>query len=107
MGEIDRRLASGGETEKREIGAARKTSGGAAQLGVLGGGEASSWRPMYRSWKAVERGALVAGRRASRRPLMAPGVVERRRERRGGSGTTGQVGQGRSEHLGRAERVGA
>jgi len=56
VGEIDRRLAVGGETEKREIGAARKTSGGAAQLGVLGGGEASSWRPIYRCWKAVERG---------------------------------------------------
>jgi len=62
VGEIDRRLAVGGETEKREIGAARKTSGGAAQLGVLGGGEASSWRPIYRRWKAVERGgAPVAG----------------------------------------------
>ena len=48
--------AVGGETEKREIGAARKTSGGAAQLGVLDGGEASSWRPIYRRWKAVERG---------------------------------------------------
>ena len=74
---------------------------------LAGGGEANSWRPIYRRWKAVERGALVAGRRASRRPLMAPGVVERRRERRGGSGTTGRVGQGRSEHLGRVERVGA
>ena len=96
----------GGETEKQEIGAARKTSGGAAQLGMLGGGEASSWRPIYRRWKAVEKRVLVAGRRASRRPLMAPGVVERRHERRGGSGTTGRVGQGRSEHLGRVERVG-
>ena len=107
VGEIDRRLAVGGEIEKREIGAARKTSGGAAQLGVLGGGEASSWRPIYRRWKAVERGALMAGRRASRRPLMATGVVERRREQRGGSGTTGRVGQGRSKHLGRVERMGA
>ena len=54
--EIDGEVCSWGKTEVREIGAARKTSGGAAQLGVLGGGEASSWRPIYRRWKAVERG---------------------------------------------------
>jgi len=64
VGEIDRRLGVGGETEKREIGAARKTSGGVAQLNVLGGGEASSWRPIYRRWKAVERGG-AGGRPAS------------------------------------------
>jgi len=64
VGEIDRRLAFGGGTEKQEIGAARKTSGGTAQLGVLGGGEASSWRPIYRRWKAVERGG-AGGRPAS------------------------------------------
>ena len=58
------RLVVGGETEKWEIGAARKMSGGAAQVGVLGGGEASSWRPIYRRWKAVERGG-AGGRPAS------------------------------------------
>ena len=44
MGEIDRRLAAGGETEKREIGTARKTSGRARQFGKLGMAMGSSWR---------------------------------------------------------------